>query len=76
MLEPLGMRVDGERFHGHYPEHREYRYRDPDLRRARARWLCALVARFGADVVGRWREPPRGFEFEAWRERHSLDETA
>ena len=29
-----------------------------------ARWLEELVRRFGAGAVGRWREPPEGWDFE------------
>ncbi len=34
---------------------------------AYARWLEAVVARYGAGEVGRWREPPEGWDFERWR---------
>ena len=34
-----------------------------------ARWLEELVRRFGAGEVGRWREPPEGWDFESWKAR-------
>ncbi len=34
-----------------------------------ARWLEELVRRFGAGAVGRWREPPEGWDFESWKAR-------
>ncbi len=34
-----------------------------------ARWLEAVVTQFGAGAVGRWREPPEGWDFESWKAR-------
>jgi hypothetical protein len=34
-----------------------------------ARWLEELVRRFGAGAVGRWREPPEGWDLESWKTR-------
>ncbi len=34
-----------------------------------ALWLEAVVTQFGAGAVGRWREPPEGWDFAGWRAR-------
>ena len=39
-----------------------------------ALWLEELVRRFGAGAVGRWREPPEGWEFESWRARRRSEQ--